>query len=900
MLGFYGQCVIDIVKYESICAMTAANKLKYRTKAFDRFLHTFPFSPFYEDRASFEEVDRFSLELPSEWFAVENDPWIVVRRPSELPSLPHQGWKLHISGIPSEALEILRRVANVCFEFCVSFKHLSSWTNYYRANMKYAPRSSSGKFITVYPDDDGRFLQLLERLDQVLDGFHGPYVLSDVKYRNAPVFFRYGAFYLTPLPRVDGANRYGIYTPDGDLVEDERTPSFKLPDFVVPPVEIVDIVHQRQTPNPARLRELLYPYVVQRSLHFSNGGGVYEGYDSSTGERVVLKEARQWAGYSSEKSSAVDRLQNECRRLRNLQQHPFVPRFYDFFTVDEHAFLVEEYVEGIDLQSWIAARFPFSFDPIEIRSYEVDALKICQQIEHIVDSVHQSGIAVMDIQPKNLIITNDRAVRLIDLESACAIEGHDEQVPGTPGFVPEAGCSNRSRDIFALCNTVMYMFWPSTVAAFSSNSLLPRLRRIRELYSPFVVKYLHALVDQVDPITIYSKFPLEQSSSVSLDDPTLQRRIIDGIRQSSNLLASTRTRLYPGDSEQFSKLPGGGLNLETGALGVALILHRAGHEPIEEVEWLMRTIRSCPAMPTRGLLRGKFGVISGLCEMGFLDMAASIAQSITLDPVDSLDLSIRSGLAGSIVAALSCQAETPGILKESFFEELVSRFDKVLERDRPSNIISPYSETGNAIGLFDGWSGVALACSMLGRYFHDEIWSDRARQIIHNDLQYLKANKFGSSYIRISDIAYSYLSEGSAGVGYALTQIDRSLFANEIEQICTSLQMGISLNPGLFRGLAGVSVALGAMTGYAESTRPKIDHQLHVVVDCYSFRHTVSGALFFLGDNTYRLSADYSTGAAGILAALLSRASGQDLWLPYSTVLSVDSREHLKGGESNE
>lgn len=863
---------------------TTTTPLNYRTKSFNRFLHSFSYSPFYEEKNKLSVDDNIEIQLPEDWGTHISNPWTVIHRPSDLPPLPHQGWKIHMSAIPKEAIDILHAASEICFEFCVSFKYLSSWSNYYRANMKYAPRGSSGKFITVYPEDDTVFLQLLEKFESTLAGFHGPYILSDARYGISPTFFRYGAFHLTKFFNENGENLFGIYTPEGVLTEDKRRPFFSLPEFVTPPSKIEEIVKNRCSPDPEKLKKILHPYEVEKSLHFSNGGGVYKARNSLTGERAVLKEARPWAAYTSEDSSAVDRLQNEYEQLQALQKYPFVPRVYDYLDTGEHIFLVEEYLGGVDLQSWIATLFPFSLDQKEIKTYEHKALKLCRKIERIVDCVHRSGIALMDLQPKNLIIENDDSVRLIDLESANALDSSDTQVPGTPGFVPEAHCTNQMRDLFALCNIAMYLFWPSTVSAFSAATQSSRLRRLRELYSNQTIDYLESLISKVDPIAFQSKFPFDQLNPPKLDSDDLIDRMIHGIKQSSELTDKSASRLYPGDSEQFS-LPGGGINIETGAIGIALVLHRAGIDVSQEAEWTKRALQTCPDMPIHGLLRGKLGLAACLCEMGFTEMAKEILQSLNLNPVNPHDLSIRSGLAGSLIAALSCEAEAPGILPDSFLETLIFHFKKELD-NYPYRIVSPYSETGNAIGLFDGWSGVALTCSILSRFFQDTAWDELAHEVVCADLNHLKVNKSGAAHINLSGVSYSYLSEGVAGIGYALNQIDEQHFAEEIHQIIASLQMGISLNPGLFRGLAGISAALGSITGYEESTRLKAEHQLRVVVECYSFRHTSSNALFMLGDNTYRLSSDFATGAAGVLAVLLSRITQVDLWLPYSLLLS--------------
>ncbi|MDR0626556.1 MAG: hypothetical protein LBG11_04725, partial [Bifidobacteriaceae bacterium] len=79
----------------------------------------------------------------------------------------------------------------------MSFKYLPSLDALFNQNRKYAPRSSSGKFVTIYPADDDEFIDLLYELDRRLGDADGPYILSDVQFGHGPVYFRYGAFRVT-------------------------------------------------------------------------------------------------------------------------------------------------------------------------------------------------------------------------------------------------------------------------------------------------------------------------------------------------------------------------------------------------------------------------------------------------------------------------------------------------------------------------------------------------------------------------------------------------------------------------------------------------------------------------------------------------------------------------------
>src|SRR5690606_15984733 len=108
--------------------------------------------------------------------------------------LPKQGWKVHISACLDNAVRVLEKVWDYCLEHQLAFKFLRSPRVLLMRNSKYAGRGSSGKFITVYPRDDAETEKVCRELDQLLAGEPGPYILSDVRWGDGPVYVRYGGF----------------------------------------------------------------------------------------------------------------------------------------------------------------------------------------------------------------------------------------------------------------------------------------------------------------------------------------------------------------------------------------------------------------------------------------------------------------------------------------------------------------------------------------------------------------------------------------------------------------------------------------------------------------------------------------------------------------------------------
>ncbi len=129
---------------------------------------------------------------PASWARSEMDNWVVLR-PDDV-TLPLQGWKIHVSACLDNAAQILTEVCNYCLPRRIPFKFLPSREELLLANAKYAHRGSSGKFVTVYPADEDGLERVLTELGPVLDGRPGPYILSDLRWGEGPLYVRYGAF----------------------------------------------------------------------------------------------------------------------------------------------------------------------------------------------------------------------------------------------------------------------------------------------------------------------------------------------------------------------------------------------------------------------------------------------------------------------------------------------------------------------------------------------------------------------------------------------------------------------------------------------------------------------------------------------------------------------------------
>lgn len=172
------------------------------------FMATSVDSPFYGAPRRVDEMlgagERLQTEeLPAGWLRQAFGVWEGWTPRDWRPRL--QGWKIHVSASMACAVETLARTTRLCVERDVAFKFLPDEGKLADTNGKQADRGASGKFITIYPDDDAQFAELLEALEEALAGQDGPSVLSDLRYRDAPVYVRHGGIMALNMP--DGNDR---------------------------------------------------------------------------------------------------------------------------------------------------------------------------------------------------------------------------------------------------------------------------------------------------------------------------------------------------------------------------------------------------------------------------------------------------------------------------------------------------------------------------------------------------------------------------------------------------------------------------------------------------------------------------------------------------------------------
>ncbi|MFJ8134542.1 class III lanthionine synthetase LanKC [Streptomyces sp. NPDC096013] len=832
--------------------------------------------------------DTARREVPEGWSSARIGDWLTLTPLDEdggpLPG-PAQGWKIHASATRANA----DRVAAIVWDYCVPrripFKFVPGPHLLHLRNTKYAGRDTSGKFVTVYPADEVRLQEILHELGTLLEGFEGPYILTDLRWNDGPLYVRYGAFARTFVVDERGSLVTAVRDGSGALVPDRRAPSFQVPEWVTLPAFLEPQLAARNTTTVGEL-----PYRIEKALHFSNGGGVYAGTDTRDGRKVVLKEGRPHAGLASDGADAIARLEREKLALERVAGTGVVPEVRDWFLLGEHRFLVMDFIEGRPLNSFFAERHPLLTpdpDPDAVAAYTAWALRIHAAVERAMEAVHERGIVFNDLHIFNVIVAPDEeSVFLIDFEAAAPAEENGRQVVAHPGFFAPPDRRGIDVDRYALACLRLALFLPVTTlfvvdrgkAAHLAEVIASQFPDVPEEFLDKAVAEITRGTDTIAPAFVRpGDWPYSRDSMVKA------------------ILASATPerddRLFPGDVAQFSD--GGGLGLAHGAAGVLHALDATGADRHEEGErWLLDRTAPPPVGTPLGLYDGLAGVAHVLDRLGHRRRALDLIDGILAERWQNLSSDLHGGLAGLGLVLGQLAADTGESELRARAAEAADILVRRLAEPRPA---APRRRAG----LLRGASGPALFLLRQYEWTGDKHLLDAATTALRQDLECCTVQRGGGLEVDEGWRTLPYLGDGSVGLGMVLDDLlahvpdETGEFERARAGILTAATSRFYAQPGLFQGRAGMILHLARTTAPGADA----DRLAEQVAGLGWFAMSYEGQLAFPGHQMMRLSMDLGTGTAGCLLALgaafgdAESASG----LPFLPPL----RRPLKRGSAN-
>ncbi|MCY8810021.1 class III lanthionine synthetase LanKC [Bacillus atrophaeus] len=830
--------------------------------------------------------------------------------------MPKQGWKIHITTDIDEAQKTLDTVLPYLINNEISFKFVPNERQLLFKNSKNGDRSSSGKFITIYPYDNKTFLTLLSELDSLTKPLKkGPYILNDKRWKYSNVFFRYGAF-VSMYVNKDGQNVPAIQRPDGTLIPDVRAPYYEVPDFVEEPAEIQIMSKKVDAELDKEDTSKFDSYNVISALHFSNGGGVYKV--EKNGKNFVMKEGRLGSGLDRLKLDGFKRIYKEAEIIKQLSEKPYIVDFYDYFEIWENNYLIEEHVSGISLMEYVSQNFPFSHKE-DKHIYMERMMHVIDQLIDALKDLHKSKIALGDLQPNNVLILEDYSIKLIDLETAVTPESKYTPALMTPGYVTDQAETFEQADWYALLRICRFLFLPiENLSDLSIDIETNQDKWIGENFGDAVLNK----IDEIQEKTLPTIKKLSEASTLTIPPMKINYKnineITEGLRDGviSHLKPKSES-LVSGDIRQYIEKMGS-LSIANGGFGGIMALDRTGILPDSVYQWVDHVLETVLNLDNEtykniplGLFNGISGILSVLYDIGYKEEAIKLLTTMPFPNEERSDLTLFSGLAGIGLNYLAFYSITE---KKDFLDRAIKIGDKIIDAykgDYPITVRDPYAMP---YGLLNGWSGISLYILMLGKVTNNNDLIKQASEIFNKEisknieidskLELAQIKEYSLGYKRL----IPYLGEGAAGIALIMLEFNKNLpnFMTEsntelLKKLTNVTDLYSTFASGIFRGVGGMIILANAMKAEGLNSG-SLEYTIKALGNYLLYKK--NEGILSPGEYGYRLSLDLQTGNSGLLLTLFD--IGSDKWnswlpLPKNNKLNIfEIKKFVKGGEKFE
>lgn len=780
-------------------------------------------------------------------------------------ALPNQGWKIHISAKPNELESVLEAATLVCLETSTDFKIVADKHDCFRRLSKSSSQDQFGKLMTIYPETDDHFDNVLCLLNKRLSNHIAPSILTDIQVGKSPVHFRYGNFInQSAIHPDDGKPTEFLLDPEGNRHWVKRNGLLDIP---------VWVQHTRLTKYYQKAHECddpQLPIEITEIIKSSSTGVILRGKYCE--RDVFIKEARRQSGYrNGGNTEAVDDLHKEWTLLRRLSRFDLFATPIAFLDVGSSCFLIEEYLEGQSLHSYVTENCPIIVNDLgRSKEYVSFIAGVIASVKSALSVCHDNGVTLGDLSPHNIMVNSCGDVHLVDLEAA-EIDRRKRSEIWTPGYtesIPpdvDTELTYEDLDLFALRRIAMNCFYPAALVFSFGASLESRLlRAISEFYGSDAAE----CVDSVMSVTSES-FGSEASSAELLSD-------IQSGRGMANYSEDLNVDIPPLGWSSLEQTDPFGLD------SVADFIYYCGRQAISDRRAIALFNRQLEATVTRPSLS------LDLAEMDCHRKKSKRAIYDYLDTVEDL-------LGSQVELPLAQRGLTRALGVLSSFYSQIDPSDSL--RNQVSRLANATAEiivdeashfpTIGAPGMLYGWSGVIstlLSWVKVGGFSLD---SELIVSLIDIELAGTQKARNNRRMVIDADRLLPYFGTGSAGILTCISECSKILSINWEDDVIDSLYRAV-IGPfcgqaGLYYGAAGLLYSAQR----AQSVWPRLRsleeiNQIKAIIALRSSK--VASSTYVLGDQNGRISLDFAHWQAGVHYALQGNSSGPLDWLPCAVV----------------
>jgi outer membrane protein assembly factor BamB/tRNA A-37 threonylcarbamoyl transferase component Bud32 len=198
--------------------------------------------------------------------------------------------------------------------------------------------------------------------------------------------------------------------------------------------------------------------LIQGVIGVGGMGAVYRARDlhfPNVIKRVAVKEMVNQARDPAMRENIIRNFEREANLLATLD-HPSIPRIYDYFTYNVRSYLIEEFVDGKDLEALLAEAQSF-YPEAQVIGW---ALELCDVLGYLHGHTPEP-IVFRDMKPSNVMVNSRGRIILVDFGIAKTFQvGQKGTMIGTEGYSPPEqykGDAGPMADIYALGATIHHI-----------------------------------------------------------------------------------------------------------------------------------------------------------------------------------------------------------------------------------------------------------------------------------------------------------------------------------------------------------------------------------------------------------------------------------------------------------
>ncbi|NJK49873.1 protein kinase [Candidatus Gracilibacteria bacterium] len=194
-----------------------------------------------------------------------------------------------------------------------------------------------------------------------------------------------------------------------------------------------------------------------RALRQIGSGGFARTFEATDEDQLaspcVIKQFCPHSQNGKAYEQSLKLFEQEAKILKILQKNSKIPSFIDFFEQEGRLYIVQEFIEGLDLFKEVAQNGVFNEQ--KVRQVLLELLPVLQFI-------HDSQVIHRDIKPSNIIRQPNGSLVLIDFGSSQKLQPNSTEklnpIIGTPGYASLEQIQGRAcsaSDIYSLGVTCM-------------------------------------------------------------------------------------------------------------------------------------------------------------------------------------------------------------------------------------------------------------------------------------------------------------------------------------------------------------------------------------------------------------------------------------------------------------